>query len=135
MPALYLLDTNTASYVIKGNVPRVRERLLKIPTTHVAISVITEAELRFGVVRLPNAKRLSVAVEEFFKYVEIRPWDSVAAREYAQLRSAIERDGHPMGNLDLMIAAHALALGTALVTSDHVFSRVKGLKIEDWTRG
>jgi len=134
MPARYLLDTNTASYVIKGNVPRVRERLLKVPAADVAISVITEAELRFGVVRLPNAKRLSVAVEEFLKYVEIRPWNSAAAREYAELRALIERDGHPMGNLDLMIAAHALALGTVLVTSDRVFSKVKQLKTEDWTR-
>ena len=111
MPARYLLDTNTASYVIKGNVPRVRERLLKVPAADVAISVISEAELRFGVARLSDPKRLTIAVEEFLKYVEIRPWNSAAAREYAELRAAIERDGHPMGNLDLMIAAHALALG------------------------
>lgn len=135
MPARYLLDTNTASYVIKGNVPRVREQLLTIPTTDVAISVITEAELRFGVVRLPNAKRLAIAVEEFLKYVDIHPWNSAAALEYAELRAAVERDGRPMGNLDLMIAAHALALGTVLVTSDRVFRRVKGVKIEDWMRG
>ncbi len=76
MPARYLLDTNTASYVIKGNVPRVRERLQRVPAADIAISVITEAELRFGVARLPNAKRLSVAVEEFLKYVEIYPWNS-----------------------------------------------------------
>ena len=134
MPARYLLDTNTASYVIKGNVPRVRERLLKVPAAEVAISGITEAELRFGVARLTNPKRLSVAVEEFLKYVEIRPWDSAAAREYAELRAAIEREGHPMGNLDIMIGAHALALGMVLVTSDRVFGRVKGLNVQDWTR-
>ena len=135
MPARYLLDTNTASYAIKGNVPRVRERLLKIPTTDVAISVITEAELRFGVSRLDNGKRLAVAVEEFLKYVDIYPWTSAAAREYAELRAFVEREGPPMGNLDLMIAAHAVALGTVLVSSDRVFRRVKGLTIEDWARG
>jgi tRNA(fMet)-specific endonuclease VapC len=134
MPARYLLDTNTASYVIKGNIPNVRHHLLEIPATDVAISVITEAELRFGVARLPDAKRLSVAVEEFLKYVDIYPWNSAADRKYAELRAAVERAGHPMGNLDLMIAAHALALGTVLVTSDRVFRRVKGLKLEDWTR-
>lgn len=132
MPPRYLLDTNTASYVIKGNVPRVRERLLKIPTTDVAISTITEAELRCGVARLPAAKRLAVVVEEFLKFIDIRPWDSDAAREYAALRADVEQRGRPIGNLDLMIAAHALALGTVLVTNDRVFSRVQGLKTEDW---
>lgn len=132
MPPRYLLDTNTASYVIKGNVPRVRERLLKIPTTNVAISVITEAELRFGVVPLPSAKRLAIVIEEFLKFIDIRPWDSAAARQYAELRADVEQRGHPIGNLYLMIAAHALALGAILVTTDRVFGGVHGLKIEDW---
>lgn len=132
MPARYLLDTNTASYVIKGNLPRVRERLLQISTTDVAISVVTEAELRFGVARLPAAKRLAAVVEEFLKYIDIRPWESAAARHYATLRADAEKHGRPIGNLDLMIAAHALALGAVLVTSDRVFERVKGLKTEDW---
>lgn len=133
MPARYLLDTNTASYVIKGNV-RVREHLLKIPVTDVAISVITEAELRFGVLRRPDARRLNAVVEAFLGFAEVKPWDSAAALRYAQLRAALEHEGLPLGNLDMMIAAHALALRTVLVTSDRVFSRVKGLKIEDWTR-
>lgn len=132
MPLRYLLDTNTARYVIKGNVPGVRERLLQIPTSDVAISVVTEAELRFGVARLPAAKHLPAVVEEFLKYIDIRPWDSAAARQYALLRAEAERRGRPVGNLDLMIAAHALALEAVLVTSDRVFRRVKGLKIEDW---
>jgi tRNA(fMet)-specific endonuclease VapC len=134
MPARYLLDTNIASHVIKGNVPRVRERLVKIPTSDVAVSVITEAELRFGVERRPQATRLKLIVEEFLRFVEVRPWDSAAAGAYATTRASIEREGHPMGNLDLMIAAHALALGWVLVTSDRVFRRVKGLRLEDWTR-
>ncbi len=134
MPVRYLLDTNTASYVIKGNLPRVRERLLKIPTSDVAISVITEAELRFGILRLPRATRLNVAVEGFLRFVEIRPWESAAAQVYAEVRAAVEREGHPMGNLDLMIAAHALVLGSVLVTRDRVFRWVKGLRLEDWAR-
>ena len=58
----YLLDTNSASYVIKGNFPRVRERLLKIPMAEVGISVVTEAELRFGVARRPEAATLKRVV-------------------------------------------------------------------------
>jgi tRNA(fMet)-specific endonuclease VapC len=134
MPVRYFLDTNIASYVIKGNFPPVRERLLEIPMSEVGISVITEAELRFGVARLPQAAKLGRAVEEFLIRVEVLPWDSEAAQRYAQLRAALEEHGEPMGNLDLMIAAQALAEGVILVTNDRVFRRVRGLKVEDWSK-
>jgi tRNA(fMet)-specific endonuclease VapC len=134
MPVQYLLDTNTVSYVIKGNYPRMRERLSKVSMAEVGISVVTEAELRFGVERLPKAPRLRVAVEEFLLRVEVLPWDSDCAQRYANLRAESERRGEPMGNLDMMIAAQALAVGVVLVTSDRVFRRVKGLKLEDWSR-
>ena len=94
MPVHYLLDTNMASYVIKGNVPRVRERLLKMPMAEVGISVITEAELRFGVARKPEAVRLKTAVEEFLLRVEVLPWDSEAAQHYAVIRAASNELGH-----------------------------------------
>jgi tRNA(fMet)-specific endonuclease VapC len=133
MPLRYLLDTNTCSYIIKGNRPQVRERLLEVPMTEVGISTVTEAELRFGVARLPQAKKLAAAVEEFLLRLERLPWNSEAARHYARLRSTLEREGEPMGNLDMMIAAQALAVEAVLVTSDRVFRRVKGLNIEDWS--
>jgi tRNA(fMet)-specific endonuclease VapC len=130
----YLLDTNTASYVIKGNFPRVRERLLKVPMADVGISVVTEAELRFGVAKRPEATTLKRVVEEFLLRVEVLAWNSDAAQEYARIRAALEKDGEPIGNMDLMIAAQAVAAGVVLVTHDHVFRRVKGLKVEDWRR-
>lgn len=132
MAIRYLLDTNTASYIIKGNFPRVREKLLKIPMAEVGISVITEAELRFGAVKRPEATKLQSIVEEFLQRVDILPWDSPAARHYAEIRAALERAGEPMGNLDMMIAAQALAIGAVLVSSDKVFERIKHLKTEDW---
>jgi tRNA(fMet)-specific endonuclease VapC len=134
MAVRYLLDTNTASYVIKGSPPRVRERLLKVPMAQVVISAVTEAELRFGVARRPEATGLKIAVEEFLLRVESLPWDSESARRYAAVRAELERNGVPMGNLDMMIAAQALAVGAILVTNDRVFWRVKGLELEDWTK-
>ncbi len=134
MPVRYLLDTNMVSYVIKGNFPHVREALVKVPMAEVGISVITEAEVRFGVARKPGASRLELAVEEFLLRVEILPWDSAAAKSCAGLRAVLDRAGEPMGNLDMMIAAHALAMPAILVTHDRVFHRVKRLKIEDWTK-
>jgi tRNA(fMet)-specific endonuclease VapC len=134
MAVRYLLDTNTVSYIIKGNFPRVRERLLKVPMSKVGISVVTEAELRFGVARLAQAAKLGVVVEEFLLRVEVLNWDSSAARHYGSLRAALEANGEPMGNLDLMIAAQTLAVGAILVSNDRAFRRVKALRIEDWTK-
>ena len=133
MPPRYLLDTNTASYAIRGNFPRVRERLLRVPTDEIGISVVTEAELRFGAARLPEAARVRVLLREFLAAIAALPWTSEAAIEYAQLRLAAERFGTPMGTLDLMIASHALAIGAVLVTHDRGFRRVRELKLEDWT--
>lgn len=134
MATLYLLDTNIASAIIKGNSPAVDRRLVKVPMAQLAISAVTEGELHFGAARLPNAARLRAMIEDFFLRVAILPWDSDAARQYGQLRSALQRGGQPMGNLDVMIAAHALAVGAVLVTNDHAFTRIKELKIEDWTK-
>jgi tRNA(fMet)-specific endonuclease VapC len=134
MSVRYLLDTNTASYVIKGNVPRVRERLLKIPMAQLAVSAVTEAELLFGAARKPEALELKRAVDEFLLRVEALPWDSAAARHYASVRAALERVDTPMGNLDMMIAAHALAVEAVLVTNDRAFRRLGKLKLENWTR-
>jgi tRNA(fMet)-specific endonuclease VapC len=134
MSVRYLLDTNTASYVIKGNIPSVRERLLKVPMARLAISTVTEAELLFGAARKPEAAQLKIAVDEFLLRVEALPWDSTAARHYADVRAALERSGAPMGNLDMMIAAHALALEAVLVTNDRAFRRLSRLKLENWTR-
>jgi|SRR5579872_2284919 tRNA(fMet)-specific endonuclease VapC len=134
MAIRYLLDTNTASHIIKGNVPGVRERLLKAPMAEVGVSVITEAELRFGVAKHPGFPKLKLAVDEFLVRVAIPSWDSAAARHYAQLRSTLESHGEPMGNMDMMIAAQALALEATLVTSDRVFRRIRELTVEDWRK-
>jgi|SRR5581483_5597502 len=120
-----------ASYVIKGNFPRVRERLLKVPMTEVGISSVTEAELRFGVAKRPDAGKLKVAVEEFLIRVETLPWDSEAAKHYAAVRAALEKDGTPMGNMDMMIASQALAAEAMLITHDRCLGE-RG--IEDWAR-
>jgi tRNA(fMet)-specific endonuclease VapC len=133
MVVRYLLDTSTASYIIKGNMPHVRDRLRRVPLADVGISSITEAELRFGVARMPQSPRLGIAVEEFIIHLEVLPWASESAKQYAMLRAEIEKKGEPMGNLDMMIASQALASNITLVTHDRVFKRVKRLKVEDWS--
>ncbi len=77
---------------------------------------------------------MKTAIDEFLLRVDSLPWDSNAARRYAGVRAALEIAGTPMGNLDMMIAAHALAEEAVLVTNDRSFRRLKELKIEDWTK-
>jgi len=134
MTSRYLLDTNIASYVIKGNIPAVRRRMVRVPMAQLAISAVTEGELRYGAAGRPDAASLRFIVEEFLLRMTILPWDSEAARHYGQIRAAHEREGQPMGNLDTMIGAHALALGAILVTNDRAFTRIEALKVEDWTK-
>jgi tRNA(fMet)-specific endonuclease VapC len=133
MSSQYLLDTNTASYIIKGNVPAVRHRLVRVPMAQVFISAVTEGELRYGLARRQGAARLQQIVEEFLLRVTVLPWDSEAAKQYGHLRADLERLGQPMGNLDMMIGSHALAVGAILVTNDRAFTRIRKLKSEDWT--
>ena len=133
MPCRYLLDTNIASYIIKGDPPAVRKHLARHPMAEIAVSSVTEAELLFGVARRPEATRLQTVVDEFLLRVTILPWDSEAAAAYGRLRATLERSGAVMGGLDMMIGAHALAAGLILVTADGAFRRIAGLKTQDWT--
>lgn len=132
MTARYLLDTNTASYIIKGHPPQARARLLAVPMEAVAISTITEAELRYGGARKPEAHGLHRAIEEFILRLDVLPWDRDAAQSYASLRATLATKGISLGAMDLLIAAHALSSASTLVTSDQAFGQVEQLQIENW---
>ena len=127
----YMLDTNAASTLIRG---RVSEGLQNLLMEHSAcVSVITEAELRFGVKRRPDATRLAKAVEAFLQDTPVLPWTSAIAHTYAELRTRMEIQGVGLSAMDMLIAAHAMAAGCALVSADRAFSQVPGLRVIDWT--
>lgn len=129
----YLLDTDTASYAIRGSFPALDARLARAPARDLAISVITRAELLFGVERRDNPRGLARVVHAFLDRMTIPPWDNAAADSFAKLRAQLERQGTPIGFADTMIAAHALALKAALVTNNQKhFQNVKGLALENW---
>ncbi len=131
----YMLDTNMANYIIKGEPAVIRTRLRNVPMVSVCISAITEAEMLRGVAKKPEAKRLSIAVKEFLLRIEILPWDSDAADAYAQLRTACENEGKLLGTMDMLIAAHSVAVGATLITNDKAFYNVEHhLVLEDWTK-
>ena len=132
MTALYLLDTNTVSHLIKRH-PQVTQRLLAVPMHQVCISAITAGELAFGLAKRPQALALKAAVDEFLCRVEVMPWDEAVAQTYGTLRAHLQSQGTPLDALDMQIAAHALHLNAILVSNDRAFAQATDLLVEDWT--
>lgn len=130
----YLLDTNIASHIIRGDIPQIRERLVSIPIQNVLISAITEAELMYGVARRGHPKILSQAVGLFLERVDILDWSSAVAKVYGSLRARCEASGINLSPIDMMIAAHAKAMDATLVSRDKAF-RQKGMQldVQDWS--
>lgn len=126
MRPIYLLDTNTVSYIINGR-SRIARQKLETNLIDAAISTITEGELRFGLAKNPHAIRLRKAIESFLSVVTILPWDSDAARSYGVMRAKMTAAGTPLGALDMMIASHAASLDAILVTTDKAFRHAEGL--------
>jgi tRNA(fMet)-specific endonuclease VapC len=124
-----MIDTNIVSYIIKGKSPAARAKLANLQHGDVAcISVITEAELQYGLARSPYATVLRSAIEGFLAKIQVLPWGREEARTYGGLRAKQEATGRPLGNLDLLIAAHAISVGAILVTNDQAFSGVPDLR-------
>lgn len=132
--ALHLPDTNIASHIIKGNDPAVLARLAALPLSRVAVSSVTEAELQYGLVKRNRPRGLSLRVNELLARVDVLPWDRAAAAAYGELRTACESGGISPGDLDMLIAAHALSVNAILVTRDQAFSRIPRtlLRVETW---
>jgi tRNA(fMet)-specific endonuclease VapC len=128
----FLLDTNICIYIINRRPPEVFDHFVGRRIGEVAISSITGAELSFGVAK-SGSQRNQWALDKFLAPLEILPFDEAAMRRYGPLRSQLERQGQPIGALDLLIAAQALALGCTLVTNNRrEFERVPGLALENW---
>jgi tRNA(fMet)-specific endonuclease VapC len=128
----YLLDTNIASHVIRGDRPEITRRLASLPMAEIAISAVTEGELLYGLARRDYPQALSERVRQFLLRVDVLAWDSDVAQAYADLRASCEARGVTLAPLDMMIAAHALAADCMLVTRDQAFSRAQ-LKTDDWS--
>ena len=130
---LYLLDTDTCSYAIRGASAALDARLAKEKPDALAISAVTRAELMFGLEKRGNPRALSRVVHGFLDRIAVIPWDTAAADHFARLRAVLERGGTPIGVVDTMIAGHALALKATLVTNNlKHFQKVAALKVENW---
>jgi tRNA(fMet)-specific endonuclease VapC len=130
----YMLDTDTCSYIMKRSSEAIIKRLRAVPVTDVCVSVITKAELLYGVEVSPRRTQDAAALQAFLPHVAVLEFPDDAAAHYAQIRADLKKRGQMIGANDLFIAAHARALGLTLVTDNLAeFERVRGLSLENWT--
>lgn len=128
----YLLDTNICIYVINNRPPHVIQRFRRQALSSVAVSALTVSELAFGTAKSGSQRNLAT-LEKFLAPIDILPFDESCAWQYGQLRAHLNRNGTPIGSIDQLIAAHALAIDAILVTNNtREFQRVPGLRLENW---
>ena len=131
MSQSYLLDTNMVSYIVSGASQRARAQLLRLDARDaVYVSAISEAELRFGMAKGAKHVTRIAMMERFLAKATVLAWDREAAVAYGTLRAGLERSGTPLGAMDTLIAAHALAAGAVLVTHDAAFHKLRSLGLK-----
>ena len=129
----YMLDTNIIAYAINKRPEIVLARLTAHDPQDICISAITMAELEYGVCKSSRPEQNRLALMAFLARIQVLPFDADAAREYGSIRAVLAGKGTPIGGNDLLIAAHARALGLILVTGNtREFERVEGLLLENW---
>ena len=127
-----MLDTDIVSDLVRSPQGRVFDRIAALGSDAMCISIVTAAELRYGCAK-KGSPRLLAQVEAILASIAILPFDVPADTEYGDLRAEMEAAGKPIGPNDLLIAAHACALGATLVTANiSEFERVRGLRVDNW---
>ena len=130
----YMLDTDMCSYIIREHPERVRRRFQTLAMEQLCISVVTYAELIYRVERSSSRRVNRPVIEDFVRHLDVMNWDTGAAGQYGVIRAELEAAGSPVGAMDTMIAAHAKSIKAVLVTNNRRhFTKVKGLKIDNWT--
>jgi tRNA(fMet)-specific endonuclease VapC len=131
----YMLDTNICIYVIKHKPQSVIEKFLSHAPEELCISSITYAELMHGVEKSQAIEKNRLALSLFLSPIEILNFDDLAAEEYGKIRADLEKNGTPIGPMDMLIAGHAKSRNLILVTNNtREFIRVEGLSLEDWVQ-
>lgn len=129
---MWTLDTNMCSYILRKHSSQVIEHFERLKANDMFLSALVVAELRYGAAKLGSGKFVGY-LEDWLRLFDLRPWPVAASLLYASLRRDLERQGTPIGSMDLLIAAHALAENAVLVTNNlREFRRVPHLRLENW---
>lgn len=132
---LYMLDTDICSYIIRERPVQVLEHFKQVEMEQLCISVVTYAELIFGVEHSSSKKVNREIIDGFVQHLSIISWDEDAAEHYGKIRAYLQAKGTIIGSMDMMIAAHARSQGMTLVTNnDRHFKRVPKLTVENWAK-
>jgi len=132
---LYMLDTDTVSYLVRGRTPALDAHVQTVLPKHLCISAVTRGELLYGLKLKNGANRLARLIDQFLLRVRCLPWDEAAATQFATIASDLHKAGTSIGSMDAMIAGHAVAIGAVLVTNNsRHFARVAGLSVENWSQ-
>lgn len=130
---IFMLDTNIIIYAKNKRPEGLFQRLMECPPEDICISVITMAELEYGVFKSSRPDKNRLALSTLLSGIRVVPFDFNAAREYGDIRADLERQGIVIGGNDMLIAAQARAMNLILVTNNQrEFERIKGLKTENW---
>jgi tRNA(fMet)-specific endonuclease VapC len=133
MSVLYMLDTDTCAFILRRSSPTLLARIQSVPLVQQTISMVTLAELLYGVQVSTRRRENRAAVDALVLHLMVMEWSRGAAEHYAEIRADLKKRGQLIGSNDLMIAAHARSLGATVVTNNvKDFRRVKGLKFENW---
>jgi tRNA(fMet)-specific endonuclease VapC len=131
--SLYMLDTDTCAFILRRSSPALLARVQTVALQQQAVSVITLAELLYGVQVSSKKKANRAAVDELMRHLTVVEWSREAAEHYAEIRVDLKKKGQLIGSNDLLIAAHARSTGAVVVTNNvKDFGRVKGLEVENW---
>jgi tRNA(fMet)-specific endonuclease VapC len=132
--SLYMLDTDTVSYLIRGTSPVLDARVARARPDELCISAITRGELLYGLKLKSGAHRLAKLVDQLLVRMQSLPWDDGCATHFASIAADLHKAGTPIGSMDALIAGHAMSVGAILVTNNaRHFSRVTALQVENWS--
>ena len=132
-----MLNTDTCIFLMRGESPALAARVQSVPLQQQVMSAVTFAELSYGVQASAAAKRKQnqSVLDSLVLHLAVLDWPQDAAKHYAEIRADLKKRGAQLGAADLMIAAHARAMGAIVVTNNvKDFERVKGLEVENWTK-
>ena len=130
---VYMLDTNICIYIQRRKPSQIWQRFKAMRYGDAVISLITWGELLYGAAKSQNPQNVREALREFASLVPVMPMPPDTGVVYGELRATLEKQGQPIGNNDLWIAAHALSAGLILVTNNiREFARIPGLRAENW---
>ncbi len=131
MNGLFMLDTDSISFALRGQ-GQVNERMVQHRPADLCMSAISLAELRFGADRR-NSRKLHASIDRMTGILKVMPFDGICAARFGMIAHELARRGVPIAKFDLLIAAHAIAIGATLVTNNvRDFARVPGLRVENW---